>query len=155
MGRLAGARVPPSYPMLAALTRDLLRRSIPVVRSARHPVRMVARRRRSSGRERFRHHADDLLGFLVDLVQESAVRDSGIGYEIDGYASITNEGTSDRWQGTPRRLQGRCLRTALISSNFALIFPFGKRICPSSWMLENSSHPSSRSTIARPKPSRP
>src|SRR6266436_7099913 len=97
MGRLASACVPPSYPMRAALTRDLLRRSIPVVRSARHPVRMVARRRRSSGRERFSHHADDLLGFLVDLVQESAVRDSGIGHEIDGYASITNEGTSDRY----------------------------------------------------------
>ena len=114
MGRLASARVPSSYPMRAALTRDLLRRSIPVVRSARHPVRMVARRRRPSGRERFRHRADDLLGFLVDLVQESAVRDSGIGHEIDGYASITNEGTSDRWQGTPRRLQGRCPRAAAV-----------------------------------------
>lgn len=41
------------------------------------------------------------------------------------------------------------------SSKAAAIRPRGKRICPSPWMFENSSHPSSSSTIARVKPRRP
>ena len=46
-------------------------------------------------------------------------------------------------------------RTNRTSSKAALMFPFGNRICPSPWMLLNSSQPSSRITIARPKPRRP
>ena len=68
MGRLASARVPPSYPMRAALTRDLLRRSTPVVRSARHPVRVGARHRCRDRGQRIRHPLDGVLGFVDGLV---------------------------------------------------------------------------------------
>lgn len=45
--------------------------------------------------------------------------------------------------------------TFLISSNLALMLPFGKRIWPSPSMFENVSQPSSTRTIARSKPSFP
>jgi hypothetical protein len=46
-------------------------------------------------------------------------------------------------------------RTRRIFSNAAPMSPFRNRICPKPWMLENSSQPSSRRTIAFLKPSFP
>ena len=46
-------------------------------------------------------------------------------------------------------------RTSLISSNLALMFPFGNRICPSPVILLNFSQPSSKRIIAFLNPSLP
>src|SRR6266498_1916504 len=68
MGWLAGPRVPPRHSVRPALTRDFLRRCIPVLRGARPSIRVGAWHRCRDRGQRIRHPLDGVLGFVDGLV---------------------------------------------------------------------------------------